>query len=114
RYALGGIDGRHAALGTRRRCHRGADVTPARALLRDRHAAHRLQRADRLSAMGLGGRSVRAVRADRTRLALVLSAIPHEQSALLLPRSGCGGDRLSGGVEAASQSAGLPPAGITG
>src|SRR5262249_38251101 len=82
-YALGGIDGRHAALGARRRCHRGADVAPAWALLRDRHAAHRLQRANRLSAMGLGGRSVRALRADRTRLALVLSAIPHEQGAVL-------------------------------
>jgi branched-chain amino acid transport system permease protein len=55
-----------------------------------------------------------AQRPGCTCLALVLSAIPHEQSALLLPRPGCGGDRLFGGVEAASQSAGLPPAGIAG
>src|SRR5262245_16759800 len=101
-------------LGARRRCRRGADVAPAWALLRDRHAAHRLQRANRLSAMGLGGRSVRALRADRTRLALVLSAIPHEQGAVLLPRTGCGGRRLSGSVEAASQPPRLPPAGIAG
>ena len=97
----------------RGRRHRRADAAPARPLLRDRHATDRLERADRVPALGLGRRRLRPLRADQSHVAVVLPAVPHQQGALLLPRAGGSGGRIFPGVEAASQPFRLPPAGAS-
>ena len=103
-----------ADLDARCRRHRRADAAPARPLLCDRHATDRLERADRIPALGLGRCRLRSLRADQSHFALALPAVPHQQGALLLPRAGGSGGRLFPGVEAASQPFRLPTAGAAG
>ena len=90
-HAMDRAGGRHGALRARRHRHRRADAAPARALLRDRHAADRLERADHRAAMGLGWGRLRSLHTHQPHVAVALPAVPYEQDPLLLP--GAGRDR---------------------